>query len=141
MQRILMNDLKTIIDEIHKNVLTPDFIEKCEDYAESLKRVADTKKSIAEILKIFETYPAVDFGNPGPLTHFIETHYKNGYETQLHVSLKRKPTPHTVWLLNRILNDSTHPNHDKFYSLMKNIAESDNVMPEAKQEAIDFLDT
>ena len=49
-----------------------------------------------------EDFPEADFGQPGPLTHFVEGFYKSGYEELLYQSIKRKPTLHTIWMVNRI---------------------------------------
>ncbi len=45
-----------------------------------------------------------DYGSPGPLVHFMEDFHKRGYEDELLRSLDRQPIPHTVWMLNRLIN-------------------------------------
>jgi len=58
---------------------------------------------IEPILRFMESRPQWNFGMPGPLVHFLETFYGLGYEEKLTESIKRKPTPHTVWMLNRVI--------------------------------------
>jgi hypothetical protein len=47
-----------------------------------------------------------DLGTPGPLVHTLES-WPGRYETLFMDSVKRKPLPLTVWMVNRILN--AHP--------------------------------
>jgi hypothetical protein len=51
-----------------------------------------------------EKNPTLDFGSPGPLVHFVEKYYRNGYEPELLASVSRRPIVHTVWMLNRLIN-------------------------------------
>ena len=46
--------------------------------------------------------PRYDFGTPGPLVHTLES--LPGYQAPLEISLRRRPAPLSVWMLNRILN-------------------------------------
>jgi hypothetical protein len=59
---------------------------------------------VEPILRFMEDHRELDFGVPGPLVHFVERFYRNGYEGELLASIKRKPTSHTVWMLNRLIN-------------------------------------
>jgi hypothetical protein len=71
---------------------------------------ADTGVEIIEpILRFMEEHPSIDFGAPGPLVHFVERFYGKGYEEKLIESIKRKPTAHTVWMLNRVINGTSVP--------------------------------
>jgi hypothetical protein len=59
---------------------------------------------VRAILEFMETHPDVDLGAPGPLVHFVEQLYERGYEPELLASLRRRPVPHTIWMLHRIIN-------------------------------------
>jgi hypothetical protein len=61
-------------------------------------------ESVEPILRFMEEHPDLDFGTPGALTHFMERFYQHGYEEKLLESMGRRPTSHTVWLLNRVIN-------------------------------------
>ncbi len=50
-----------------------------------------------------ERLDGVDLGTPGPLVHTLES-WRGGYEEMLVQSVRRKPTPLSVWMVNRILN-------------------------------------
>jgi len=59
---------------------------------------------VEPILRFIEEHPDIDYGMPGPLTHFVEKYYRKGYEAKLIESIRRRPTFATVWMLNRIIN-------------------------------------
>jgi hypothetical protein len=75
---------------------------------------------VEPILRFMEAHPGVDFGVPGPLVHLVETFH--GYEDQLVTSVSRKPIAHTVWMLNRVLNDTDDPSDRcRLIALMKTV--------------------
>jgi hypothetical protein len=49
-----------------------------------------------------EIHPGFDLGTPGPVVHLLEGFV--GFKPHLIESLKRFPTPLTIWMVNRILN-------------------------------------
>jgi hypothetical protein len=62
---------------------------------------------VEPILRFMESNPSLDFGMPGPLVHFVESFFRRGYEQKLVDSVRRRPTSHTVWMLNRVINGTT----------------------------------
>jgi len=56
-----------------------------------------------DIFDLMERLDDVDLGSPGPLVHSLES-TGTAYEPSLKASLRRKPTPLSVWMVNRILN-------------------------------------
>jgi hypothetical protein len=64
---------------------------------------------VTPILAFMEKHPEIDFGLPGPLVHFIEHFHLKGYEELLISSVERKPTEHTIFMLNRVVNGTTEP--------------------------------
>ena len=77
--------------------------------------------------KLLENNPDIDFGNPGPLVHFLEIFYKKGYEKKLVESLKRQPTKHTVWMLNRIINGSEKEIKNYFINVLLDVLKFPNI--------------
>lgn len=69
------------------------------------KMAEDREKAIPSFFTLIERYPHADFGSPGPLVSALETNGVKGYEGELHRSLLRKPTPLTLWMYNRLIND------------------------------------
>ena len=59
-----------------------------------------------------EAHPDIDYGMPGSLVHFAERFLHKGYESELVQSLARRSTPHTAWMMNRLLN-GTAPGPDR----------------------------
>jgi hypothetical protein len=53
-------------------------------------------EAVEPILQFMEDHEELDYGMPGPLSHFIEKFYRKGYEPKLLQSVKRKPTEHTT---------------------------------------------
>ena len=70
---------------------------------DELKSKKDVSLAIESIFKLIEKHPSTDFGSPGPLVHTIES-LIGLYENNLFESLNRRPTPLTLWMLNRIIN-------------------------------------
>jgi hypothetical protein len=85
---------------------------------ESIKDEKDISSVFPAVFHLFERFPDADFGTPGPLVHLLERHYP-AYSEELKSSLKRFPTSHTLWMLNRILNSSLSSElRSEFLSLM-----------------------
>ena len=66
----------------------------------------DAAKAIPTFFRLMERHPDADFGSPGPLVHALES--ISGYESQLQVSLLRKPTSLALWMYNRVINAETN---------------------------------
>lgn len=69
---------------------------------EKIKNEEKPMDYLADLFVFMENNPNIDYGMLGPIVHFMESYYKKGYEDELLKSVKRKPTQHTVWMLNRI---------------------------------------
>jgi hypothetical protein len=80
------------------------FPEASQDLTEKWQREGTGAEAIEPILGFMEDHPDLDYGSPGSLAHFIERFHGSGYDEVLLASIRRAPTPHTVWLLNRIIN-------------------------------------
>lgn len=88
---------------------------------------------IRPILELMENYPELDYGMPGPLVHFMEAFYGNGYEDLLLYSIHRKPTMHTLWMANRVLNLENDCKKSILITL-KNALEREDLDEEIKNE-------
>ena len=60
--------------------------------------------AVEPILRFMEQHPDLDYGTPGAVVHFMESFYGAGYEDRVLASIDRRPTKHTVWMLNRLIN-------------------------------------
>jgi hypothetical protein len=90
------------------------------------------------MLRTMERLDGVELGTPGPLVHTLET-WRGGYEEFLAQSVRRKPTPLSVWMVNRILNASP-PDTESWMALLRSVAENPAASAEAKAEAARFIE-
>jgi len=127
--------VKEILDRVNKD----DFLEFTETQCEELEEIDESGESIDPLLKIFEDYPNTDFGMPGPLVHFLERFYRKGYEEKLINSINRKPTSHTLWMLNRIINDVEGKIKDDLISVLSDVLRRDDIDNETRNAANEFI--
>ena len=71
------------------------------------------------ILRFMESNSDLDYGMPGPVVHFVERFFMKGYETLLLESIKRTPTVHTLWMMNRIINSPKLVDRSKYLDALK----------------------
>jgi hypothetical protein len=55
------------------------------------------------MFEVMERLDTVELGSPGPLVHVLES-ATPAHEPHLEDSIRRKPSPLSVWMVNRILN-------------------------------------
>lgn len=97
--------------------------------------------SVGSILRFMENHPGIEYGMPGSLVHFVERFYKKGYEELLLKSVKRKPTMHTIWMLNRIINDIVDADVlQKMYGVMSQASCNKEASVEARKLAKELCD-
>lgn len=112
---------------------------KIEEEVEKLEEIKNIDKSIIDkILFIFENNPKFDFGMPGMLTHYLETFYKNGYENKLVKSIQRKPTIHTLWMFNRLINGSNKKVKSSLLNELDKISKNTVLTKDIRKVALDF---
>ena len=102
--------------------------------------------AVRPILLFMESHPQIDYGGPGPLVHFMERHYKSDegyrttYEELVVESIRRRPTAHTVFLLNRLINGSKEAEKKQRFIAIMAEARTNPSANSATIEAIkDFL--
>jgi hypothetical protein len=92
------------------------------------------------VLQFMEDYPELDFGTPGSLVHFVERFYKHGYEEKLIQSIQRRPTAHTIWMLNRLINGTRAPDlRQTLIALMETAITHPAAHVDSVREATGFL--
>ena len=107
------------------------------DCMEEIEEKYNQLDSVQPLLHLMERHPLTDFGSPGAIVHFVERFYKKGYEEELLLSLKRMPTLHTVWMLNRLINGTDQA--EVYLELLKEISENASYNKEIREEALHFL--
>jgi hypothetical protein len=69
---------------------------------EGFSSLPDRDRAAPAMFGLLERFPDAEFGSPGPLVHELEA--IPGYLPLLRDSVRRQPTYHTVWMINRLLN-------------------------------------
>lgn len=129
--------LENVIKAIENSIGSDDFEFIMEDNIMKLEIQNIGIEAVTPLLQLMERHPLFDFGVPGAIVHFVERFYKRGYEELLIDSVKRRPTMHTVWMLNRIINGSE--NKEKYIKIMKDIIIRTDIEEEIKNQAIAFI--
>ena len=123
---------------------TSDFESRSIDLVEDWESANIGFEAIEPILRFMEEHPSIEFGTPGALVHFVETFYrdhKDDYETKLLESVSRRPTSHTVWMLNRLINGTKIPNEkQRLVVAMTQAKQNPLVDPVALDEINRFLE-
>lgn len=138
--------LKPIEDFIEKNDWyseEPEFVQLQYDMVDQMEEDKIGFEAVESILKLMEKNPLVEFGTPGPLTHFMEKFYKDKqeeYELFLKESVEQKPTVHTVWLLNRVINGSKNEKQKEFIGILNSISKDQRIQNEIRDVADNFLE-
>ncbi|MCE9637842.1 MAG: hypothetical protein K8T90_19250 [Planctomycetes bacterium] len=95
---------------------------------------------VEAVLRFMETHPDIDYGTPGALVHFVERRHHRGYEDLLLASLSRRPTPHTAWMLNRLINGTRDPEVRRTYvAAMRHAARDPATDAETSEAILDFV--
>lgn len=116
---------KEIIDRLDGITASDDFAARSSKLADEWSQAEDGFTAVEPILRFMELHPTLDFGMPGPLVHFVERYYGRGYEHKLLDSLGRKPTSHTVWMLNRVINGTKEPgSRRRLIEIMKDVRDN-----------------
>jgi hypothetical protein len=126
-------NLQEMIDQLENAGSSKDFVASSETLTTNWRESGNGLTAVEAVLRFMEDHPATDFGMPGPLVHFVETFFGKGYERKLAESISRKPTSHTVWMVNRVINGAKLPEQRK---QMIEVLRAAKVNPMADQQAI-----
>ena len=112
--------------------------QKLYDLTEAVRNLPSAEQVIPELFAVMERFPDAELGTPGPLVHTLES---LDYTSELVASIRRRPTPHGVWMINRILNSGLTDDDRKFYlDLLVSVAAHPNATESARDQAQDFID-
>jgi hypothetical protein len=104
---------------------------------DEMREINDASTCAPVMFHTMERLDDIELGTPGPLVHTLES-WRGAYEALLAESIQRKPSPLTVWMVNRILN--TRPSEADAWLALLRIAMSHPSASEAtKADAADFL--
>lgn len=125
------------IKEMEDRIDSHDFEEIQEDVIYKIQSANLGRDAIEPLLRFMERHPLTNFGMPGAIVHYVEQFYKKGYEDLLIASIQRRPTLHTVWMVNRIKN--TGENSDRYIDILTAILEKQAIEEEIKTSIRGFL--
>jgi len=89
------------------------------------------------IFRTMERLDGVQIGTPGSLVHTLES-WPGHYEKLLAQSVRRKPTPTSVWMINRILN-ANPPDAASWMALLQSVSDNLAASAATKAEAERFI--
>lgn len=130
------DEFKLILQQMEACIEDNEVTYEFDDLIDKINDLDLECSSIEPLLMFIEEYPLVDFGFPGEIVHYLEKYYKHGYEDKLIDSIKRRPTRHTVFMLNRLINGNQD---EKYLFLMKAILDRNDVEQAIKEDVQEFL--
>jgi hypothetical protein len=130
----------TVRSSLEMIVAAPSFEEASQELTEKWELEGAGSEVLEPTLRFMEVHPEIDYGSPGPLAHFIERFHGQGYDEALLASIRRSPTPHTVWLLNRLINGTPDGTaREANVRAMREVAVGQSAREDARASAIAFL--
>ncbi len=130
-----------VLQSLQAIATSDDFMGQTYELTDKWSAEPDSYKAVEPILLFLEEHPDVDVGSPGPLVHFVEQFYGDKYEAKLLESLRRKPTAHTVWMLNRIINGVKDPaQRQPYIKAMSDAMNHPLTDSSAREQAAHFLE-
>jgi hypothetical protein len=138
-----INPLGNFIENNDLSIDDTDFICLQYDIVDEMEKDEVGFEITQDIFELMEKHPLVEFGTPGPLTHFIEKFYNDNqeqYQTILKKSVGEKPTIHTVWLLNRVINGTKGQIKTELTQIMESISKDESLNKEIREVAENFLE-
>ena len=69
----------------------------------------------------------------------MESYYRKGYEGLLLKSVQKMPTSHTVWMLNRVINDPKLSNRKMYIDVLKSSLNRKDISQTVRKDIEEFL--
>ncbi|TEW42210.1 hypothetical protein [Psychromonas algicola] len=109
------------------------------DFIDKLELIENKRDSIPYIFNLFENNFDKEFGEPGPLVHFIEEDFD--YFEILKKSIEKQPTLITIKMVNRIINGVSNTEKEEWLSILESISNNhaiDNKLSELASEYLSY---
>ena len=132
-----MDTLEELIKEMEEHIDSDDYEEVQENCMYEIEETNLGIDAVEPLLSLMERHPLSYFGMPGAIVHYVERFYKNGYEDLLVSSVVRRPTLHTVWMINRVKN--ADENAERYEKILRDILTKQDVEDEIKNSVKGFL--
>ena len=106
---------------------------------EGFRSLPDRERVMPVMFSLLERFPDAEFGSPGPLVQELEA--IPGYLPLLRDFVRRQPTYHTVWMVNRLLNTKLPSDQrESWLSELRAALEHPLASEQTRRSAEDFLE-
>ena len=129
--------MDTLLEKLESLVGSDDFEYDSEDIISEMEAEGAGFETIDSLLGIMERHPLDDFGMPGAMVHFIERFYPE-FPPLLIASVKRAPSLHTVWMLNRCINGAK--DKSELLSVLEGVINNENADIAVRDKAKEFFE-
>ena len=132
-------EMENVIKKLEQYIKDDEVTYEFDDAIEELEQLDLGLSSVESLLGFMEKHPFTDFGMPGEIVHYMERFYRHGYEELLVKSIERRPTIHTLFMMNRLINGGR--DREYYMELLKEVTERTDIekkIRDAAQEYIDF---
>ena len=114
-------------------------LEQLQSLTHELRALPQPERAVRALFDVMERMPTADLGSPGALVHTLEE-MTGHYELELAESIKRVPTPLSLWMVNRILNSECAPEQRKLWmDLLMSAAVDPKAAEVSRSEAQFFI--
>lgn len=113
--------MSVLSDELKNAILDEDFY-LTNDILERIKAEENGESYIHDLMEFMSENPALDYGMPGPIIHFIESYGIDKYIDTLLELENSKPNVYFNWMLNRIINVTEGELKEKYIKILQNVA-------------------
>lgn len=126
-------------DELKNAIIQEDFY-TTNNILEKISEEKEGLKYVEPLISIMESNPETDFGIPGPVVHFIEKFPEEAYVDVVLASLKRMPTSHVLWMLNRIINNPESKRRMEYIQVLSEISERNDADAITRAQAKEYYE-
>ena len=133
-------EIEKYINEIKESIIKNEFNEKIGIILEKIDKVENSHYTVKSLIKIIQENPEFDFGNPGEIVFFLEKYDEEKYDRILVESVMEKPTEHTIFMMNRIINGASEEKKSEYIELYMKILCDNRINDELKNIIKEFLE-
>ena len=133
-----IEDVAADFDSLTRRDFEPTYSDRLYGLCDEMQALNAPALAAPILFRTMERLDGVDLGTPGPLVHTLEA-WPGEYERFLTASIRRKPTPLAVWMVNRILN--TKPaDAEEWLDLLRSVALHPSARAHTKAMALRSLE-
>lgn len=131
-------EMENVIIKLEQYIEDDEVTYEFDDAIEELGQLDLGLSSVESLLVFMEKHPFTDFGMPGEIVRYMERFYRQGYEELLVKSIKRCPTIHTLFMLNRLINGGS--DREYYMALLKEVTERTDIERKIRDVAQEYID-